>query len=481
MSAAPWLGRTPRAWQERALDAAMAAMRSGTKHPLIHACTGAGKSVVIAEFAARCKGSVVVTTPTQALVDQLSATIDERCPGEVGRAYQHQWDTNKRIVVTCNPSLPLLLDERPKWDAWIADEAHRLEGDSLRVARDRIERKVAIGFTATPYRADDRGLVVWNGVVYSYTSADAVRDGVLVPWRIVNWDGEGEADTDAVCERWIRDAGGRGIVSATSIADAEAFAERVGGLAIHGRLKPPERDIRLVKLAAGHVPCLVHVQLLTEGIDLPWLRYLVLRRKVSSPVRVVQEVGRVLRSAPDKTEAVIYDPHNTMEEVGLDHPSALEDVLERGRGTRSASDPWDIPELDGLDIAKMPPPVAVDRLSAWSRDLIGALRLAGLAKPPPEKYADEEAGWRYRRATPAQRTALDKLSWASRYLPDERHRKAVKWVTSQDSLRAGTASNLIDALRALADASAEDRERRRHYKLLVNVPDVPGAAAEEAA
>jgi superfamily II DNA or RNA helicase len=466
----PWAGRTPRAWQVAALDAVLGALRSGVRHPLIRACTGSGKSSVIAELCARSTGRVLVTTPTQALVDQLAATLSDRC-GTVGRAYQHAWDL-RRITVTCNASLSALLDEQPAWDCWIADEAHRLEGDTLRTARNRIQRKCGIGFTATPFRADERGLVVWDREVFAYSSADAVRDSVLVPWRVVRWDGEGDAnDIDGQCERWIRGADGPGIVSATCIDDAEAFAARVGVLAIHGQQTKRERARRIAALLAGDTRALVHCNLLAEGVDIPDLCWICLRRPVASPVRVVQEVGRVLRAAPGKTHATIYDPYNTLEEVGLDHPSRLDDALASGQ-RRGATDDWTIPELEGLPVASLPPMVAVDRISGWTTDLIGALRAAGLAAPPDRKYGDEDAGWRSRRATPAQRAALQRMEWACRYLSDEGHRRAARWVMTQESLRAGTASNLLDALKALADASAEARAARRHWHLLVDVPEV---------
>lgn len=465
-----WCGRTPRAWQPAALDAVLQALRSGVRSPLVHACTGAGKSIWLAELAARCKGRVLITTPTQALVAQLASTVSQRIPGEVGRAYQHAWETERRVVVTCNASLGALLDEQPEWACWIADEAHRIEGDGLREQQGRILRQCAVGLTATPFRGDGKGLETWDRIVYSYASGDAVRDGVLVPWRAVRWDGSGEADTDAVVERWVRQAEGPGIVSAISIEDAERFADRLGrgvALAIHQRYSAAEREMRIRQLQSGRVRCLVHVQLLTEGVDLPWLRWLALRRPVASPVRLVQEVGRVLRAHPGKTEAVLYDPHDLLGELGLVHAAALEDA--QARETREPDEVWSIPELDGLEeVSQLPPPKAVDAISGWVTDVLGELRSHGLAQPPKVG----EGRWRRRTATERQRQALQKMSWAARYLPDERHRRAVRWVIEQPTVLAGTASDLIDVLRALADASAPSRSMRAHWHCPVAIPGV---------
>jgi hypothetical protein len=86
-------------------------------------------------------------------------------------------------------------------------------------------------------------------------------------------------------------------VSAINIEDAESFAARLAKAGIpaepiHQKLNRGERELRIRRLRSGRIRCLVHVQLLCEGIDLPWLEWLALRRPVGSPVRLVQEVGR---------------------------------------------------------------------------------------------------------------------------------------------------------------------------------------------
>jgi hypothetical protein len=214
----------------------------------------------------------------------------------------------------------------------------------------------------------------------------------------------------------------------------------------------------------------VHCQLLTEGVDLPWLRWLALRRPVSSPVRLVQEVGRVLRAARGKAEAVLYDPHDCLGAVGLVHAAALEDA-QRGARNQTAGEEWSIPELEGLgEVSRLPEPVAVDTLSGWATDLLGALRGAGLAPPPEER---EAGSWREKRASDKQRAALGKMSWSARYLPSEAHRKAIRWILDRPSLRRGTASDLFTVFRALADGSAEARANKRHWHCPVPIPEVP--------
>lgn len=472
---APWCGRTPRRWQPEAIDAVLQAFRRGVKRPLVQACTGAGKSIWLAELAALCKGRVLVTTPSQQLVQQLHRTLSDRLPGEVGLAYQHGWDVEHRVVVTCNASLSELLDENPRWDCWIADEAHRMEGEGLRTQRDRIQRKVACGLTATPFRADKRG-VDWDELVYSYPSGQAVEDGVLVPWRAVRWDGTGKPTVDELVDGWVREAEGPGVVSATSISDAEETAKRLGVLAIHSGISARERHRRLQMLERGEIPCLVHVSMLVEGIDLPWLRWLALRRPVGSPVRLVQEIGRVLRAHPGKTEAVLYDPYNLIGALGLTHEAQLEDALATEEA-QAEQEEWHIPELDGLDgVSRLPPPVAVETLSGWVLDVLEALRSYGLAQP-----AEYGLGpWRQEKVSEKQRDSLQRMTatWA-RYFPYEPHRRAARWLSRRPDLRRGPASDMISVLSAFANQVNEARVNRRGWKCPVALPNI-AVPTEEA-
>jgi superfamily II DNA or RNA helicase len=475
----PWLGREPRTWQARAVGTVIEAMRKGDRRPLVHACTGAGKSVVIAELAAKCKGPVLVSTPSQYLTDQLGATLEQRCPGEVGKAYQHEWTTDRRIVVTCQASMPALLAERRDgWACWIVDEAHRFESD---VARDaRPESKVAIGLTATPFRADTRGLSFWDRLVFSYTSHEAVRDGVLVPWRVIRWEGNGDDNLDRMCLAWVDEFDGPGVVDAADIEDAEAFSELCPGtMPIHSRLSKAEQDRRIGLLRDGTLRALVHVRLLAEGVDFPWLRNLVLRVPIASPVQLVQRVGRVIRAHEGKSRATLYDPHDLLGDLGLVHVSRLEDAQRGEEGNTLGGAEWTIPELEQLaGLGKLPKPRAVKQVEGWVTDVIGLMRGAGIA-PPPTIY--DGGKWRTKRATDKQLASLVKMKWAVHTLNGDEHRDmrhAIKWLIAQPNIRSGTASDLGGILRVLADGNKASRGGGPPFELPFALPPVmPPAGA----
>lgn len=456
---------TLRRWQSEALAAVRAAVRDGSTAPLVQACTGAGKSVFLAELAAQARGPVLVTTPTQALVDQLHGTLTARGL-RVGRYYQHAEEPDAPVVVCCHASLPRLLALGRRWGLWLADEAHRLSGADLPV-----QRSLAVGLTATPFRAADSARLRWDRLAYAYTATDAIADGVLVPWRVVTRTAEQTDVTDDWIAERVTEAQGPGVVSAVTIADAEAYAARLGPTAapISARTPRPERARLVEALRAGELRCLVHVSLLAEGVDLPWLRWLALRRPVSSRVRVVQEVGRVLRCAPEKTEAVLYDPHDVIRSVGLQHAAQIDAAApeEEAAAVPEAED-WTIPELEGLGgLAELPRAVAVSSVEAW----IGEVRARFVSRgwiPPGSEIPGRR--WRYEPASPRQReTIANSQRWAGRFR-DERHRRAFRWVLDQGDLRRGTASDAIDVLTACRRMWA--REGVRWMVPLDAVPEI---------
>lgn len=472
--------KPPRDWQVKALPEALYAIDNG-KRGVLWVVTGGGKSIEISELArlisSECMNSevVVVSTPTQSLVKQLSETIGLWCGARnVGQFYSDRKEI-RRIIVTCNPSLPklheALVARSLSVRLLICDECHGSESETIKKIMPTLDPRAAIGFTATPFRGNnDEALSLWDELLYRYTFADALRDGVLVPFKTINWDGSGPDDNvDRITAEMIRDhTTGPGIVSALSIKDAEEYAEflsvrGVPAMAIYGSLSEKEKTQRLAALKAGSIRALVHCQLLSEGVDLPWLRWIGLRRPVQSPVRFVQELGRVLRidyDNPEKTFAVVLDPHDLVGIFGLSQNAkigeALDAVIEKALEEKEKKEP----SLDP-DRQPMPPAQAIDAATSWSRMLLICLQANGLA---PASQAS--GAWRTRRPSDRQigailgsngKKGLDRMA---KYLP-EPSRTTVKLLCQPhvlENLQCGAVSDLMSILVALANATFEDRK-----------------------
>ena len=334
------VGIQPRKWQAEALPIAVNAVRE-RQPSIVQAVMGAGKSKFIVGLVASAirdgAKCVVVTTPRAALVKQLSQTLDEHLrPGMVGRYFGATKQPARHVVVACDASTEKLAASLAKLgrkvDLWVADECHGSEADRIHQWVDAVQPTARIGLTATPQRGKKtEGLTLWDKEIYRYDAAAAQRDGVVVPFEVIHWHGLPETPLDDAISEMIHEWRhlGPGIVDASNVDDATAFSQRLNSegarsAEIHSYLPEAICAQRLADLKAGRLDLLVHVSLLKEGVDLPFLRWMGLRRQVSSKVYFAQHVGRVLRADAGKEIAYILDPGDLFSR----HKLNLEAILE---------------------------------------------------------------------------------------------------------------------------------------------------------
>jgi superfamily II DNA or RNA helicase len=489
-----------RRWQAEAMPRALAALESSLPGVAV-ATTGAGKSVFLAELI-RCWRTthpddvIVVTTPSVQLVEQLGTTLAEWLgPGIVGRYYTRAKQWKRPVVVACNASVPVLATvlaaNGRAVSVWIADEAHKTataafldedrgytqaEWDSVGARAQTAGAQIAmtpeqradwigtsgghptadvlqsarrLGLTATPFRSNvDERIGLFSEVVYRYSPADALRDGVIVPWRFVQADEEGK-DVDAACIEMIRALGSRdergpGVVDATSIEDATAYAATLTAAGIVAR--DGAKAAAIEALRTGQIDCIVHVSMLVEGVDLPWLRWGCFRRPVGARVRYIQHLGRYLRAFPGKTEAVILDPCGleqrfrvTYEEaLGWQPPAEVEEVAEV---EPEDDDPTkEAPDKEAREVLT----ARVHSLALYVRRLTGALVAEGIA----EKGDRKPGSWRNDPPSDKQRSALAKMVRVSARLGPA-HRAALGRLSGSPVLTKGLASDVFDLLQAV--------------------------------
>lgn len=488
----PWADcpRPPRRWQREALTELGKAWRAGER-PVIRAVTGSGKAQAISQVCAMMarRGEVViVSAPRQTLVEQLSGFTDPE-PGSVrwrmgervGIFYGGQKKgLDRDVIVTCNPSLPALVVElagRP-CRALIVDECHRSETTEFVAGIKLLAPKLIAGFSATPWRTSkSESLSIFTREVYTYGLRDAIREGVLVDWDEVGDEDGGNDANDVTLALIKKHADGPGIVSAKNIADAVAYAgiltsQGVPAAEIHSQLARGDQKQRIARLKAGELRCLVHVALLQEGVDLPWLRWLAMRRPNASAIRYFQELGRVLRSYPGKGNALLIDPYNHSDSFGWDHESAIGEIEKAMEEEARASEIcatcgktfqprptqyapyvcWACKPEIPADEEPLPPTIAKSQICLWARRALVALVDAGLAQAP-----FRGSSWRSAWPTDQQLTVLRKIGGA----------EARAILPHASILRRGEVSDMIAFLSALRAA------QRAHAKL----PPLPGVPA----
>jgi superfamily II DNA or RNA helicase len=195
---------------------------------------------------------------------------------------------------------------------------------------------VILGLTATPCRTGGRGLGnVFETLIKCPSVAELIRSGHLVPPKIYapmrpDLSGISIARGDYIesqlaqrmntaplvgdiVEHWHRLGKGRPTVVFTvnvphSVHLRNEF-RRSGILAEHidGSTPIEERKSILARFATGSVDVVCNCAVLTEGWDRPEASCLILARPTRSLVLYLQTVGRVLRPALGKTDALILD------------------------------------------------------------------------------------------------------------------------------------------------------------------------------
>lgn len=262
-----------------------------------------------------------------------------------------------------NPNAPmqiasiqtLIRREYPPADLIIIDEAHHVCGGQYQTLLKNYPDSYVLGLTATPERLDGKGLDgIFHDLLEVATVPDLIDGGFLVTPTCLGPSPEaaaklksalakvkvrggdyadgalGEAMDHAelvgdIVEHWQEWAvGQKTIVFAASIAHSQHIVEQfkaAGIPAAHldGTMSTPEREGILSAWRNGDIQVVSNCQILTEGFDFPELYCCVLARPTKSVALYLQMVGRVLRTAPDKSGALILDHAGNILEHGPPH------------------------------------------------------------------------------------------------------------------------------------------------------------------
>lgn len=461
--------RTLHAWQR---ECVWRCMHPDANCGVVVAIMGAGKSVAMACTVAAWTGPALVVAPTIRLCQQLAATLREVTGAPVGEVHTHADDVHP-VTVACLPSAEDALSRMPAGPLLlVVDECHRAEGlawldDPVIACR--------IGYTATAYRADG-GLTRWGHQVMRYGIEQALRDGVLLE-PVIDLHPGGTEDIDAACVDWVSARTGPGVVSASSIADAEQMADtlRRAGVpaeAIHSRMSQRAQAEVVERLRAGGLRALVHVRMLVEGVDLPWLCWLALRTARGSRVAYAQEIGRVMRQWPGKARPLVWDPHRVTLAYDLQGPAELGAALQGAHEAdqqQPPPEPW-IDPATGEEI-----PARTERQQQKARELTDtavyvmqaarALAWSGLAEPARAT----ERQWRSEAVSDAQVRYITTACRIARGIlhhesPPTSHLRAVCRMMLRaerpalaGALRKGYASDLLTVWRHVCSRDADER------------------------
>lgn len=335
------------------------AFQQGFKAPLYVAPTGSGKTTVfayIAESSEKRGKRVLILCHRVELVDQIVTRLRDFDvnPDIIAAGYARRsagrWvkcSTTQAVSVASVQTLVRRLDSYPPPTLIICDEAHHCAGGntwSTIIANYR-DAKV-LGVTATPIRLDGRGLAAhFDKLILGPSVKDLIAQGYLVKPRvfappIVDTSGlhirAGEykqEETEALMDiptitgdaltHYKRHANQLpALIFCTSVAHAHHVAEcfrrdDIAAIALDGGTDRDVRRMAVQDFREGKIRVLASCDLFSEGFDVPGVHVGILLRPTASEGLFRQQVGRILRPAPGKCEALILDHCNNTMKFGL--------------------------------------------------------------------------------------------------------------------------------------------------------------------
>lgn len=355
-----------RPYQERAVDDLRRTVASGKRSALLVMPTGSGKTITSCEVisAGRAKGNrALFLAPRRELVYQTCEKL-EALGVEYGILMAGEKpNLDAPVQVATVPTIHRRIAsgmEPPDADLIIIDEAHCTFSQSARDVLKHYPRAVKIGMTATPARADGRGLgQIYDAMVEGPTVRELTDLGHLVPVRYftpstVDLSGVqirgGDYDQKqlsqkvqdtpqligGVVENWLRICPERKTV-VFAVDRAHAFALHEEFLAadipsayLDGKTPNAERAQILRAIRSGDIRVICSVDVLSYGWDEPSVSCGIIARPTKSLARYLQSAGRILRPFPGKDDAILIDHTGCVRELGFiddRHPWTLDGKL----------------------------------------------------------------------------------------------------------------------------------------------------------
>ena len=265
------------------------------------------------------------------LIYQPTRYFDGRTIGmEMGKHKSNGED----IIFATVQSLHRRLDkfDPSEFDLVIGDEIQDGKGKQYEDVINYFKPSYTVGLSGTPFRLDGKKLTdnLFDKIVYQRNikwgiendflcNVEAVRCHIGYDLSNVKTSGGDFNITDlneamdgthhAIAEAYEKYSLGRPtLIFATGVDHAFSIASLIEGAeVIVGDTKQDERDRIFNGFENKEIPCIVSVEVMTQGVDLPIATVGIFAKPTKSVGRYQQQVGRILRTHPEKDKALIVD------------------------------------------------------------------------------------------------------------------------------------------------------------------------------
>ena len=341
-----------RPYQMEAITQLRRSLRSGCRTPILQLPCGGGKTYIamyMIKTAIEKGKRVAFVVDNLELLEQASKSADD-FGIDHGVIQANHWRSNRsHPLQIC--TIQTLKNKYKDFDFVIVDEAHCMYKAQLEWM-ERHNKVPFVGLSATPWAA---GLGKhWDDLIKPLTTQELIDSDNLVPFRTYapdtpdlkgvalqagdyNQKQLGVAVNKhklvaSIVQTWLKRGQNRQTVAfCVDIAHSEAIAEEFRSVgiqseAVHSQLDSDTRRERLDGFANGDIKIITSRDVLTKGYDNPSASCLILARPTKSKMIHVQQVGRVIRTAESKSDAIILDHAGNHLRMGFITDSSPDDL-----------------------------------------------------------------------------------------------------------------------------------------------------------
>ena len=394
-----------RPYQSKLSSDICAAWAAGHRRVLAQLPTGGGKTVLFSDVASDfiSRGlRVLVIAHREEIITQAASKLATATGSPVGIIKAgYPFEPQHQLQVASIQTLVNRLDVAGDFDLIVIDECHHHQGgNSYGKALSQYPDALILGVTATPIRGDGGGFDdLYDVLVCGPTTGELIDGGHLARYRLIADEhqmstkgvkitaGEFNQKQLAAANDIIELAGSivgsyreqadgkRAIVFAINVAHSKAIAAaytQAGIPAAHldGDSTPDERKTALTAFADGSIRVLTNCALFTEGFDLPAIEVVQIAKPTKSLGLWLQMLGRGLRTAPGKDEAILIDHSDNWRRLGTPTRPRLwmlegvevepREITRKANGEVEESEPIEIAELP-VDLRE----IVLDPLEEW--------------------------------------------------------------------------------------------------------------------
>lgn len=335
--------RTSNILQQEALTELSASHALGHKAGAVILPTGAGKTRVAAIDLKRCDpGLCIYVAHSHEILEDAETEILREFPRDVVRRFRTRPTTLqlKKINLITIQSLSRNLDvfNGKTLDYLIIDEFHHAAAKSYRASIEALSPSFLLGLTATPFRGDRQDVLDLcdKNVIVCYELREGIELGILCPYHYfgcfddidysqirhngVRYDIRDleraliipERD-DAIINKWREKAESKPTLAfccshrhAERVADSFQRAE-IPAATYLSETGSALRLQRREEFRSGMIKVLCVVDVLNEGVDLPFAECLLFLRPTESKRIFFQQLGRGLRHFVGKERCIVID------------------------------------------------------------------------------------------------------------------------------------------------------------------------------